>query len=60
MMAILGYIVYIIITLFATVLCVGVWSWPGTDKSEGLFTLGIAGLLWYGAYYFAPFTLVFT
>ena len=59
-MAILGYIVYMIFTLFVSVTCLGVWSWAGTGKGEGISILCIAGLLWYGAYYFCPFSLVMT
>lgn len=60
MMEVLGFIVYMVCTLFASFLCVAVWSWPGTGKGEGLTTLAIAGLLWYGAWYFNPFTITMT
>lgn len=56
-MAILGFIVYMIVTLKVTFLSLVVWSWPCTEKGEGIFLLVIAALFWYGAWYFNPFTI---
>lgn len=59
-MAALGYIIYVIVCVLASILWLGVMTWPGTAIGEKWLITITTGLLWSGAYHWAPFTLVFT
>lgn len=60
MMAAFGYIVYIVICALASILWLGVMTWPGEGIGEKWFVTITTGFLWYGAYQWAPFTMVFS
>lgn len=58
-MAIFGYLIYAIITLWVTAMWFGVMSWP-TSKGEKVFITAITGIFWFGAYHWFPFTVTIT
>lgn len=59
-MAALGYIVYLVVCVMSSILWLGVITWPGEGSGEKLFVTMFTGLLWYGAYHWVPFSIVFT
>jgi hypothetical protein len=56
-MAVFGYLVYCLATLWVSVLGLAVFSWPSNNTGEKWFMLVIMGLFWYGAYTWFPFTV---
>lgn len=59
-MVIIGFVIYVLITLKVSMLALMVWVWPGGlshPRGEVIITSGLAALMWYGAYYFWPFNV---
>lgn len=59
-MAIFGYIVYLIMTIWVTLIGVAVWCWPsgnGDAKAEGWGVAVVIALMYYGAYKWFPLTV---
>lgn len=57
-MAVFGYIMYMIITLWVSVLSLAVWTWPSNHTGEKWFMSVIFALFWWGAFAWAPFKMV--
>ena len=57
-MAVFGYIIYICACFWVSLFTLAAWSWPGSAGVERLISVVIFGLVWYGAYSWAPFKMV--
>lgn len=57
-MAVFGYVIYMLITIWVSIFSLAVFSWPSNHKGEKWFMLVIFCLFWYGAYAGAPFKMV--
>jgi hypothetical protein len=54
-MAIFGYVVYMVITLYVTLVTAFLTMFPGKKGGEWWFFVAIMSVFWYGAYALFPF-----
>lgn len=58
--ATIGFVICVIIAIWITLVCLGVFSWPGTGSSEKWGAIVILILVWLFIRWINPFTIAIT